>query len=316
MRPNLEVYQNGTKASLSECLSFTLTEQLLLCKLSESAKFVLFSFNYGLDGSGQHSDYSQQSKSHFSTQQIINVCFALSSIKKSDGTILWSSATKGHNSPQNVRPLALFPSKENDDMLREFIPSLDTEVKTIKENGLKLCLPNGQLIIAKIETESMSMCDGKMIVRLLQLGGSYCTMCHHSQSQCHDPSFISSEFIITLTVESIHQLALSLQDSESEQIKKAPGDYQEPQGVTGTPLTSANLASVIPVCHAKIHTFDWVVNCLMVKINSHQEWHSATNPVCYTIEEKTNEKNARESLKESLKNSLGINIGDAKDMVT
>jgi hypothetical protein len=316
MRPNLEVYRNGAKACLSECLSITLTEQLSLCNLSESDRFIQFSFNYGLDGSGQHSDYSQKSKSNFSTQQIINVCFAMSSIKKSDGTILWSSATKGNNSPRNVRPLALFPSKENDDILREFIPTLDTEVKNIKENGLKLVLPNGQVIIAKIEKESMSMCDGKMIVRLLQLGGSYCTMCHHSQSQCHDPTFISSGFKITRTIESIHQLALSLQDSESEQIKKLPGDYQERQGVTGIPLTSANLASVIPVCHAKIHTFDWVVNRLMVKMNSHQKWHSVTNPVRYTVEEKSEEKNARESLKESIKSSLGINIGDAKDMVT
>ncbi len=201
-------------------------------------------------------------------------------------------------------------------MLKAFVPTLDDEIETIKMNGLQLRLPGGKVILAEIEKESMSMCDGKMIVRLLQLGGSYCTMCHFSQSECHNETIIASGFTITRTVKNIQELALTLQDPKTEEIKKIPGDYQRRQGITGVPITKAELTSVIPVCHAKIHVFDWIVNRLIVKANSHKKWHSSNAPVRYTEEEKSSEKEARESLKVSLKQTLGINIGDPSDMTT
>jgi hypothetical protein len=317
MRPSLEVYHNGARALLADCLTLTIEEQMSLCDtLPEDDATIYFSFNYGLDGSGQHGDYAQISKANYSTKQVINVSFALCSIKNADGTILWCSSFRGHNSPQNIRPLALFPEKESDEILKEFIPSLDREVERIKETGLQINLPNQKTITAKVEKEAMSMCDGKMIVRLLQLGGSYCTMCHLSQSQCHDPTVISSGFKITRTVESIQQLALSLTDPDSEQIKKIPGDYAIRQGITGIPLTTADVTKTLPVCHSKIQTFDWVVNRLLVKANSSQKWHSSTTPMRYTVEEKNAEKKAREEIKKELKQKLGINIGDPSDMVT
>jgi len=79
---------------------------------------------------------------------------------------------------------------------------------------------------------------------------------------------ISSGFKITRTVESIQHLALSLNDPDSEQIKKHPGDYAVRQGITGTPLTTADVTKTLPVCHSKIQTFDWFVNHLLVKANS------------------------------------------------
>ena len=100
----------------------------------------------------------------------------------------------------------------------------------------------------------------------------YCTMCHYSQSQCHNPSFISTGFKITLSIESIHDLALSLHDPDSNEIKKRPGDYEMQQDITGLPITSSNVTVVLPVCHEKILAFDWIVNRLMVKANSHQKW--------------------------------------------
>ena len=317
MRPSLEVYHNGARASLADCLTLTVAEQLSLgSPLPDDDATIFFSFNYGLDGSGQHSDYAQLSKANYSTKQVMNVCFALSSIKRADGTIIWCSSSKGHNSPHNIRPLALFPEKESDDILKEFIPSLDQEVKEIKENGLQIILPNGKTLTAKVEKEAMTMCDGKMVVRLLQLGGSYCTMCHFSQSQCHDPAVISSGFKITRSVESIQQLALSLTDPDSEQIKKLPGDYAVRQGITGTPITTADVTKTLPVCHSKIQTFDWFVNSLLVKTNSTQKWHSSTTPIRYTEEEKKAEKEAREEVKREVKQKLGINIGDPSDMIT
>jgi len=316
MKPGLETYQHGVRANLADCLTITLAERLATVNTSHLANKVLFSFNYGMDGSGQHSDYSQQSKANFSTKQIINVCFALIKITKPDGTIIWSASDKGHNSPQNIRPLALFPSKESDEMLRGFIPTLEEEIKSIKTTGLQVKLENGEIIQAKIEKEAMSMCDGKMIVRLLQLGGSYCTMCHFGQDECHDESVIRGGFKITRTVESITELAKTLFDPETEEIKKTPGDYQRRQGITGLPITGAELTTVLPVCHAKIHAFDWMINRLLVKANSHKKWHSLSKPVRYSEEEKDSEKNARESLKMDLKQLIGINICDPSEMTT
>jgi hypothetical protein len=180
--------------------ALTLIEILSEVDFSTLGSNILFSFNYGMDGSGQHSDYSQLSKAHFSTKQVMNVCFALVNISLPDGKSIWNASKRGHNCPQNIRLLALFPSKESDELLRTFVPTLDDEIKSIKTTGLQLKLPSGKTILAEIEKESMSMCDGKMIVQLLQLGGSYCTMCHFSQNQCHEKAIIQAGFKITRTV--------------------------------------------------------------------------------------------------------------------
>jgi len=69
MRPSLEVYHNGARALLADCLTLTIEEQMSLCDtLPEDDATIYFSFNYGLDGSGQHGDYAQISKANYSTK--------------------------------------------------------------------------------------------------------------------------------------------------------------------------------------------------------------------------------------------------------
>ena len=65
---------------------------------------VRFKFTWGLDGSGQHSNYHQLSKTHFSTTQIMSVCFTLKEVTVKDTSgvqISWNSSEKGVNKPQN-----------------------------------------------------------------------------------------------------------------------------------------------------------------------------------------------------------------------
>ena len=84
-----------------------------------------FTFNWGLDGSGEHSNYHQLSKVQYTTKQIMSVCFSLSEViltGRDGDKVMWSSTEEGANKPQNIRPLALFPAKENKDILQEFIP--------------------------------------------------------------------------------------------------------------------------------------------------------------------------------------------------
>jgi hypothetical protein len=72
-RPDLTIYKNGVMASLNTCLSLTLTDRLQhinLTGLSDEGRQISFKFTWGLDGSGDHSNYHQLSKVGFSTKQV------------------------------------------------------------------------------------------------------------------------------------------------------------------------------------------------------------------------------------------------------
>ena len=45
---------------------------------------------------------------------------------------VWSSTAEGANEPQNTRPLALFLAQESKELLSEFIPLVESEVKTVE----------------------------------------------------------------------------------------------------------------------------------------------------------------------------------------
>lgn len=195
-RPKLSLYNHGVRAELSECLTLTLQEHLTILDESgvvrvdqavpaENSGQVEFEYTYGLDGSGKQKNYNQLSKVNYSTENIMSCCFSLIKIIIC-GNVVWSATDLGVNRPQNVRPLALFDGKENDQLLREFIPGLDKEVREINEKGLVLKAADGVEITATCRKCKMAMADGKMVVRLLQLGGAYCTMCSNTMLQCHE----------------------------------------------------------------------------------------------------------------------------------
>lgn len=257
--PQLIPYRNGIRAPLKECLTLTLKQRLSILDLSGVQESILFSFSYGLDGSGQHQNFQQLSKSHFSKKQIMNVCFALKEISLPDGTVLWSSTEKGSNRPQNIRPLALFPEKESDGVLKDFVPLLDDEVESLKAVGPLISCSTDQQIKATVSTATMSMIDGKMVTRVLQLGGAYCTMCTLSCQDCHDEDIIASGFQITRSTNSLRDLALALEDPETGDISRVQNDYNIQSGLTAAPITSANVTEHIPVCHSKIRNFEWFV---------------------------------------------------------
>ena len=77
------------------------------------------------------------------------------------------------------------------------------------------------------------------------------------------------------------------------------------KGVTGMPITSANVTHVLPVCHGKIHIFDWILKRLLVKQISNCKWLCASNPVHFTKEEKDLEHHEWQVLKDKVKAELG-----------
>ena len=80
---------------------------------------VSFKAVWGLDGSGDHSDYNQLTKVSYNTKQVMSVCFGLKEVAITDGSGILDTRTSsvaGANKPQNTRPLALFPAKETPDL--------------------------------------------------------------------------------------------------------------------------------------------------------------------------------------------------------
>ena len=323
-RPSLTEYRNGVKAKLSESIKLTLQERLQCMEpmlnvgeIDKKTMQISFVLTWGLDGSGDHSNYHQLTKVDFTTKQVMSVCFALKNIKVEDGNgrkFSWDSKTEGHNKPQNVRPLALYPAKESKELLVDFIPKVEAELFEIKSEGVDIFV-FGQNINAKCEKAKLSMADGKMVTTLLQLGGAYCTMCTKDQKECHKVDVIENGFVIDRSIESIRELALSLTDPDTGDVVRKKADYQKRQGICDQPITESDLTKNIPVCHAKIRSFEFIVELLTREL-SHQKWSTPTKPVTFSVEEKQSYKNAREKIKDELYKNLAINIGNAGDMVT
>ena len=192
-RPSLTEYRNGVRAPLYECLS--LTERLQSVDLSSLGRIsqVNFDFTWGLDGSGEHSNYNQLSKVHYTTKQVMSVCFSVKKIAIEDRSgkrVTWSSSTEGTNKPQNVRPLLLFPEKETKELLQDIVPKVEKEITQIKKESVKITMKEDVEVVASCDNGNLSMADGKMVNVLLQQGGSYCTMCSKSDGDCHNPSVI------------------------------------------------------------------------------------------------------------------------------
>ena len=320
-RPQLTEYKNGVLGSLVQCISLTLQERLQILELSAldtGSLRVSFSFTWGLDGSGDHSDYNQLSKADYSTKQVMSVCFSLSKVKVVDSSgkeIVWSSSVDGANRPQQVRPLALFPEKESSALMEDLIPRLESDVKLIKDEGVVVKGEGETALCAICEESKLSMIDGKMATTLLHLQGAYCTMCSRSQEECQKESVILAGFSIDRSVESISQLALSLTNPDTGEIVKRRADYEERAGVCGQPITEQDLTKIIPVCHSKIRSFEWLIE-LAIRALSHRKWYTVTNRVVYQKEDTELYKTAREKVKEVMKSKLAVNIGNPGDMIT
>ena len=107
----------------------------------------------------------------------------------------------------------------------------------------------------------------------------------------------------------ITELALALTDPETGGITKKRDDYKARQGVCGLPITTSDLTNNIPVCHAKIRTFEFLID-LLVRYLSHRKWYTPKNKVTYSKADLQLYKEKREWLKEYIYKELAINIGN------
>ena len=247
----------------------------------------------------------------------MSVCFAIREVRVEDNKgckIEWNSASAGHNKPQNVRPLALYPAKENKELLAKFIPAVEAEISEIKFNEVGVTVKE-ENVSAHLEKAKLSMADGKMVTNLLHLGGTYCTMCTKDQRECHKLEVVEKGFSIDRSIETLKELALALTDPDTGEVVRKKGDYETRQGVCDQPITESDLTKNIPVCHAKIRSFEFSVELLTREL-SHQKWSTTSDPITYTEDEKVSYKAAREKIKGELYINLAINIGNPGDIVT
>ena len=69
----------------------------------------------------------------------MSVCFSVTEVKIEDeagNQVQWSSSEKGSNRPQNVRPLSIYPEKEEKELLTEFVPLVEEEIRDVVKNGV------------------------------------------------------------------------------------------------------------------------------------------------------------------------------------
>ena len=97
------------------------------------------------------------------------------------GSVTWSSTLTGANRPQNTRPLAIFPSKESKELLQEFVPIVDAEVKKLKAEGVKVEVRETE-VMAECDKCTMSMVDGKMVTNLLSCEGAFAQCASRAKS--------------------------------------------------------------------------------------------------------------------------------------
>ena len=131
------------------------------------------------------------------------------------------------------------------------MPILDEEVDDISRSGINVNISREERKVICVKSH-MTLCDGKMITNFMQLGGSYSTMCTSEQKDCHGQNIVKEGFLITRSVDSVKDLAITLADLEKGEVQKQRGDYKIRQDVIGHSLTLADLCSNIPVCHNTI----------------------------------------------------------------
>ena len=68
-----------------------------------SSTSIIFEYCWGLDGSADHSNFQQKSKTNISTRQVMSCCFTVREVRVRGAqgkSVRWSSNSEGANKPQ------------------------------------------------------------------------------------------------------------------------------------------------------------------------------------------------------------------------
>ena len=271
-------------------------------------KTVNATVKYGLDGSGRHREIGSSHETN-----VISVMFGVSTVNQGPD-IIWSAAdSKGHSSPRNIRPWAYIGEKETYDVLKPLVEELDDEVEQVRAGGIDVQASSGNRYHICVTTLTMSMVDGKVIKTLLGLCGSFCTMCKFSKKEAQEHAAEGKVFKMERNIRDLEELARQLTiesedpedaDKRVKEIDRTITSYQKRQGLTNFPITIQNLCETIPVLHAKIKVFEFVLNLISRQNTTQKKIGEAFKPG-----EKNKEKAELFYLRSCLRDEFGIKIG-------
>ena len=321
MYPKTEVYHPipgpnnvGVKAELKDLLTRTISDILLMAekegKVSlgpEDGNLALnVSYKWGYDGSGKHLIIGGNAK----TKNLIHVCFGVTDVKKPDGTLLWKAADKrGDNSPKNIRPWCFVYDTEDAKVLERLQPDLEKEVAEVK-NGFEFRLDNSAKTQVKvgITASRFTMLDGKLLKLLLGLDGCFCTICKTSEKECHDIAKIRAGIKADRGIQGLNELYAKLTGGGAHPIVRGRKDYGRRHGMTSKNITQTDITHQLPVLHAKIRCFEWIVQ-LLTRLNTSRKWQSKFDQVVYEEGEKEDMKEELFAIRGKLRDELNINVG-------
>ena len=256
-------HQTGVKFDFVQALELS-AKQLLEIHADESTKLKLtMCIKDGVDGSGSHAIYHQQSNEQ--TQNMIMYMFCVMRLCEQgpDGRTLYQEDKCG--SPHALRPLFYVMGKEN----RKNLKDVQDAVRQRQQCEALKVKVNGRVYEITLDAR-LSMIDAKMRSLLTGLGGAYCLLCTAKRTTGWGmveksllegtalKDVIESEcFHINRDYETTKADYSRLFDHETQKIKKRKGDEADRKGVTQEPLIDGNLNDISPV-HALMNTFKWL----------------------------------------------------------
>jgi hypothetical protein len=257
-------FKNGKRAFLQDIILKTVLRLLMLpelyeiiIKLDPSAFPLIIRWLTGSDGSGGQKTAHQKSRvnvkvSHTHRESAVACC---RDIKTADGTLLYRNPLVA--SPSGMRPWAVVPGKENQEMVTDFSDFMDKESDVCREQIFESVLPNGKPVLFK-NIIDRHLIDGKMQELLLGLGGAFCCKCKASFGEAHDKTCVKAGFELSRDVEGLNQIFNDLYDPETHQIAKRPKDYAKRQGLTQKPITTdESVLSASKTLHERMRSEDW-----------------------------------------------------------
>ena len=158
----------GIKTSYKQALTITIKQALLSLENLPPPQQLFFHFKDGVDGSGSHSIYNQQSNKH--THNMIIYMFTPLKLTTEQGNVIWTEQSPC--SPHATRPLMIFLGKEILENMK-IVMKIQKERQNVENFSISIedCIYPIHLI------GNFCMIDGKMRKLVSGLGGAWCLLC-------------------------------------------------------------------------------------------------------------------------------------------
>ncbi|KAI6648100.1 hypothetical protein LOD99_11909 [Oopsacas minuta] len=274
----MEIVRDPEALSIGTCVSYhsilSLTIQRLLSTLDpvpDSHYPLKIKISDGLDGSGCHQTYNQQSNnSALSTKTFILFGFKVISITDTLGNDVFYNSSP--NSPFCFRPVALIALKEDYSSVKLIMNTIvNPQTDHIIQDGLSLIGGHAQVEIVR------SLFDTKMAGLLDGAGGASCHLCTATDSQIKSLEWAHSGFPINRLISDARQL---FEEVDEEDYLKLPSNQRV--GITHQPTSNIDIIAASPL-HAYLCVFRWFMLLIYHLDAGHKVWAPSNSKVNFSM---------------------------------